>query len=166
MLIPVSIDAVMIDTVPDKSMIVLRPLQEAASDQRALPIYIGSHEARSINAALASKFRDRPQTHDLAMGIIDALGGRLAHILIDRVDGMTFYARIVLEQDGDIVELDARPSDAIALAVRAHVPLYVDSPVFVAASVPYDNGNDGFAEREFEAFHEYIENIDPEDFRR
>ena len=75
-------------------------------------------------------------------------------------------ARLVVEQDGTTYEVDARPSDALALCLRMRAPMYVESPVFIAASIPFNAQHDDFKERELEAFHEYIENIDPEDFKR
>lgn len=166
MLIPVSIDALLLGAAPDKSVVVLRPFADASSEPRVLPIYIGMPEALAISMAIEGKTKERPQTHDLTMDLVDALGGKIVRTVIDRVDGMTFYARLSVEQDGTTYEIDARPSDALALSLRAQAPIYVESPVFIAASIPFNAQHDDFKEREIEAFHEYIENIDPEDFKR
>jgi len=166
MLIPVSIEALLLGAAPDKSVVVLRPYVDTSEEPRVLPIYIGMPEALAISMAIEGKTKERPQTHDLTMDLVDCLGGKITSAIIDRVDGMTFYARLVVEQDGTTYEVDARPSDALALCLRMRAPMYVESPVFIAASIPFNAQHDDFKERELEAFHEYIENIDPEDFKR
>ncbi|MGI6220893.1 MAG: bifunctional nuclease family protein [Coriobacteriales bacterium] len=166
MLIPVSIEALLLGAAPDKSVVVLRPFVDADAEPRVLPIYIGMPEALAISLAIEGKSKERPQTHDLTLDAIDALGGKITGMVIDRVDGLTFFARLIVEQDGTVYEIDARPSDALALSLRAKAPMYVESPVFIAASIPFNAQHDDIREREIEAFHEYIENIDPEDFKR
>ena len=163
-MIPVTIEALLVGANQEKSVIVLRPIMETGANPRVLPIYIGKTEAVSINAAIEGKKSERPHTHDLLLSIVDALGGDILRIVIDRVDGMSFYSKVVLEQDGEKIEIDARPSDAIAVAVKAQVPVYVESPVFIAASLPFNSQTNTLEESEIEAFHEYVENLDPEDF--
>ncbi len=96
---------------------------------RTFPIVIGLPEAFAIERRLKGIDIPRPQTHDLLSSVIGQLGGELKEIVVtDLVDG-TFYARLVIEQDGESVEIDSRPSDAIALGVAENVPIYVDEEV-------------------------------------
>ncbi len=96
---------------------------------RTFPIVIGLPEAFAIERRLKGIEIPRPQTHDLLSSVIGQLGGQLKEIIVtDLVDG-TFYARLVIEQDGECVEIDSRPSDAIALGVAENVPIYVDEEV-------------------------------------
>ena len=163
-MIPVTIEALLVGNAPEQTVVVLRPYLETGPNPRVLPIHIGMAEAVSISMAVEGKVKERPQTHDLTMSIIEELGGHFQRAIIDRVDGMTFFAKVVLEQDGDTIEIDARPSDAIAMAVRADAPIYVEAPVFVASSLPFNARRDRLEEREFEAFHDFVENLDPDDF--
>ncbi len=97
--------------------------------ERTFPIVIGLPEAFAIERRLKGIDIPRPQTHDLLSSVIGQLGGQLKEIVVtDLVDG-TFYARLVIEQDGESVEIDSRPSDAIALGVAENVPIYVDEEV-------------------------------------
>lgn len=96
---------------------------------RTFPIVIGLAEAFAIERRLKGIEIPRPQTHDLLASVIEHLGGRLKEIIVnDLVDG-TFYAKLVIEQDGQDVEVDSRPSDAIALGVAENVPIYVAEKV-------------------------------------
>jgi len=96
---------------------------------RTFPIVIGLPEAFAIERRLKGIDIPRPQTHDLLSSVIGQLGGELKEIVVtDLVDG-TFYARLVIEQDGESVEIDSRPSDAIALGVAENVPIFVDEEV-------------------------------------
>ncbi len=97
--------------------------------ERTFPIVIGLPEAFAIERRLKGIDIPRPQTHDLLSAVIGQLGGELKEIVVtDLVDG-TFYARLVIEQDGESVEIDSRPSDAIALGVAENVPIFVDEEV-------------------------------------
>jgi uncharacterized protein len=103
-------------------------LKDTNSD-RYLPIWIGPFEADAINIELQEMPPQRPLTHDLLKSLIRELGGRVVHVLISDLRNAIYYARIVIELGGRTIEVDSRPSDAIALAVR------VKSPIFVAESV-------------------------------
>ena len=97
--------------------------------ERTFPIVIGLPEAFAIERRLKGIDIPRPQTHDLLSSVIGQLGGELKEIVVtDLVDG-TFYARLVIEQDGESVEIDSRPSDAIALGVAENVPIFLDEEV-------------------------------------
>jgi len=112
-------------------------LKEKDSD-RYLPIWIGPAEADAIAVRLQEVSVARPLTHDLLRSIIDALGATVNYILVSDLANDTFFARIAMEVDGRSLEIDSRPSDAIALAVRAQVPIYADESVLEKAGVRLD----------------------------
>jgi len=101
---------------------------------RYLPIWIGPPEAAAIGMALRGEQFERPLTHDLVCAIIDGLGGRLSRVVIHDLRGSTFLAKVFIEREAEVIAVDARPSDAIALALRTA------APVFVAESVLRDGG--------------------------
>jgi len=106
---------------------------------RRLPIIIGSFEAQAIALEIEGIKPPRPLTHDLMKQLIDNLGGSVVEVIVNELKDNTFYAKIILEASGLTNEIDARPSDAIALAVRTYAPIYVSESVMdVAAFVPSD----------------------------
>lgn len=106
---------------------------------RRLPIIIGAFEAQAIALEIEGIKPPRPLTHDLLKQLIDNLGGSVVEVIVNELKDNTFYAKIVLEASGLTNEIDARPSDAIALAVRTYAPIYVSESVMdVAAFVPSD----------------------------
>ena len=113
-------------------------LKEKSSQQRYLPIWIGGAEAESIAIKLQDVPIARPLTHDLVTNIIGELGAKISAIVVSDLTDDTFFAKIVLDDDGSQVEIDSRPSDAIALAVRTKAPIYVDEGVLDRAGVPSD----------------------------
>jgi bifunctional DNase/RNase len=104
-------------------------LVESESPSRKLPIWIGMFEARSIALALGQVPQARPNSHDLLASVLKELGGHLARVVITELREGTYYAELALERDGRVRPIDARPSDAIALAVRTGTPLFVRSAV-------------------------------------
>jgi len=105
---------------------------------RILPIWIGLLEARAIALKLEEIPLSRPMTQDLLDSIIARLGGRVAHVIVtDLLEG-TFYAKIVIQVNGDVKEIDSRPSDAMALAVRTQVPIFSDESVMEKAAILLD----------------------------
>jgi bifunctional DNase/RNase len=103
-------------------------LKEVEGD-RSFPIMIGIFEATSIDRRVKRLPSPRPLTHDLVTGVIDNLGGELRDIYISELKDHTYYAKLRIRQNGEMVEVDCRPSDAIALAVTASVPIYVSEDV-------------------------------------
>jgi bifunctional DNase/RNase len=100
---------------------------------RQFPIVIGIFEAWAIDRRVRDRKTPRPMTHDLMASLVDALGGKLTRILISDLKNNTFYAKLSFERDGgETVEVDARPSDAIALAVHLDAPIFVDESVIEA----------------------------------
>lgn len=106
--------------------------------ERVLPIFIGAAEAFSIQTALDELPYPRPLTHDLIISILDELQATLTRIMIDDLSDGVFYARLVIRQNGNEMELDARPSDSIALAIRNDAAVYVSQKVMNDAAVEKD----------------------------
>lgn len=103
-------------------------LREKDAD-RYLPIWIGPAEADAIAVRLQDVAVPRPLTHDLLRNLIEQLGGKVRYIVVSDISNDTFYARIVLDVNGETMEIDSRPSDAIALAVRVEAPIYAEEAV-------------------------------------
>ena len=112
-------------------------LKEKGSE-RFLPIWIGSPEADAIAVKLQDVSVPRPLTHDLLGSVIGSLGGKVDHVVVSDLMNDTFYAKIALVKDGTIVEVDCRPSDAIAIAVRTEVPILVEDGVLDKAGIMMD----------------------------
>ena len=112
-------------------------LKEKAAE-RYLPIWIGPAEADAIAVKLQGVTVPRPLTHDLLYSIIDALGATINFILLSDLKSDTFYAKIVFNADGGQMEVDSRPSDALALALRAGVPIYAEEAVLDKAGIMLD----------------------------
>lgn len=110
---------------------------------------------------------ERPMTHDLLQSVITTLGASLERVAIVDVHGTTFFAQLrLVAPTGEELAVDARPSDAIALAVRMHAPIYADERVLDTAALPdFDAVERSEREREEAAFHEFVEGLSPEDFR-
>jgi bifunctional DNase/RNase len=132
-------------------------------DHRFIPIWIGLPEAAQIGLALEDIRLPRPLTHDLFINAISSLDAYVDHVLITEVKGSTFYATLTLRQHGHLIELDARPSDAIALALKQGADIFVLDSVFKKASFPFQfNANK--EEEDLKKFHEFVSNLNPDDF--
>ena len=112
-------------------------LKQKDSD-RYLPIWIGPAEADAIAVKLQDLSVPRPLTHDLLRTVIDTLGATVKHILVSDLQNDTFYAKIVIQMNGDLKEIDSRPSDAMALAVRMQVPIFAEETVMDKAGILLD----------------------------
>lgn len=155
-------------------------LKEKESD-RYLPIWIGPAEADAIAVKLQDVSVPRPLTHDLLQSVINDLGGAVSSIIVSDLNNDTFYAKIMLEKNGSTVEIDSRPSDAIALAVRVKVPIFVEESVLDKAGVILDketgkpiiaaeadqDSTKPVSEDELKrlsAFKDFVDSLDMEDF--
>jgi len=128
--------------------------------ERYLPIWIGPSEAASIAMALQGVATPRPMTHDLLKTILDDLSVQVNQIVVTELRESTFYAVITLERAGEQLEVSARPSDAMALAVRMAVPIFAAEEVLDEASILIPGEED----EEVEKFREFLDNVTPEDF--
>jgi bifunctional DNase/RNase len=116
---------IIISEVHDQQVIMLKEVE----GDRSFPIVIGIFEATSIDRRVKGMPSPRPLTHDLVATVIEGLGGELRDVYISELRDHTYYAKLRIRQDGEMVEVDSRPSDAIALAVTAKVPIYVAEDV-------------------------------------
>ncbi len=128
--LPMNIRGVQIDPRTESPVVVL---EEAEGERRRLPIWIGPYEAQSIASALARHEAPRPNTHDLVKNIFEGIEGRIERVVITEVRDGTYYAVIEAAVDGRRVSIDARPSDAIAIAVRLGAPVFARESVLVHA---------------------------------
>jgi hypothetical protein len=138
-MIEVSIDSIRVSLMTQQRVVILKDVD----GDRYLPIWIGPCEAESITIELQGVAVARPLTHDLLKTVVHDLGGRVNHVLVSDLRNDTFFARILLNVNGRQMEIDARPSDAIALAVRAKVPIYVAETVMEAASIMPEDDIEG-----------------------
>ena len=154
-------------------------LKEKEAD-RYLPIWIGPAEADAITVRLQEVSVARPLTHDLLRDVMEKLGAQVDYVLVNDLADDTFFARIVLSVNGERMEIDSRPSDAIALAVRVQVPIYAEDSVLEKAGVTLDKegqpvGGGRSAQeplskvneeelQRMSAFRDFIESLDLDDF--
>jgi hypothetical protein len=138
-------------------------LLKDGSERRALPIYIGQDQAKAIMGAIERQTPPRPLTHDLMVNIFEAWEMSVTKVVIHALQDNTFYALLCLQQGENTREIDCRPSDAIAIAVRTASSIWVMEEVIAEASIPVDRDAD---EEEKQAFKEFLANLSPEDFIR
>ena len=170
-MIEVNIDSIRVSLMSQHRVVVLK---EVDTD-RYLPIWIGPFEADAITIQLQGVEVSRPLTHDLLKSVIDEMGAKISHVVVSELKNDTFYARIIMDVGGDSMEIDARPSDAIALSVRVSAPLFVAEEVMdMAAITPETNLDDVELGREAEPvskeeeeglsiFREFINDLDLDD---
>ncbi len=152
-LVPVKVLSVGLDPANNTPLVILGE----SGGGRALPIWIGSPEALSINLALEGVALERPLTHDLVKSLLEGLQATVERIVITELKGSTFFAQIMLRSGDRLLAVDARPSDSIAIALRTSSPIFVDDVVLGEHGFSRtDGGEDDLAER--------LKRIKPEDF--
>ena len=181
-MIEMTIDSIRVSLMNYQRVVILKEKMA----ERYLPIWIGPAEADAIAVKLQGVTVPRPLTHDLLRTIIDTLGATINSIIVSDLKNDTFYAKIILNVDGGQMEVDSRPSDALALAVRVEVPIYVEEAVLDKASILLDketgkpiieeqetgeaDGKDKEVSQEemrrMSAFHDFINTLDLEDFNK
>ncbi len=176
-MIEMTIDSIRVSLMNYQRVVILKE-KEA---ERYLPIWIGPAEADAIAVKLQGVTVPRPLTHDLLHSVIDTLGATINSIIVSDLKNDTFYAKIILDIDGEQTEVDSRPSDALALAVRIEAPIYAEESVLDKAGILLDKetGKPVFEEAEegeggkkvseeeikrMSAFHDFINTLDLEDF--
>ena len=176
-MLDMSVDSIRVSPMNYQRVVILK---EKDSD-RYLPIWIGPAEADAIAVKLQDLTVPRPLTHDLLQTVIDTLGAAVQHILVSDLQNDTFYAKIVIKMNGDVKEIDSRPSDAMALAVRTKVPIFAEESVMEKAGILLDKdtgkpivperpGKEPSAPvdeeelRRMSAFTDFINDLDLEDF--
>ncbi|MFH1651446.1 MAG: bifunctional nuclease family protein [Chloroflexota bacterium] len=178
-MIEMTIDSIRVSLMNYQRVVILR---EKEAD-RYLPIWIGPAEADAIAVKLQGATVPRPLTHDLMLSVIESLGATVKHILVNDLKSDTFYARIVLNVEGEQIEIDSRPSDALALAVRTESPVYADEAVLDKAGILMDsetgkpllgdkeeggkdekNLSEDEMRHKMSAFYDFINTLDLDDF--
>lgn len=158
MSIEMKIKGLMIDPVTNNPIIVLKD----DGGESVLPIWVGIFEANAIAMQLEDITAPRPMTHDLLKNVIDGLDCIIERITITDLRDNTFFALIHLARNGESLTIDARPSDAMALALRASAPIFVDQVVLEKSSA---TGEDGEPEQT-ERLRRWLETVDPDDLGR
>ncbi len=143
-------------------------LLKAISTNRFLPIWIGHPEAAAILARLQDSETPRPMTHDLFATVLNEMDAEVTKISVVEMRDSTFYAKITLKREGKEIEFDARPSDAIALALRAKAPIFAADEVIEASAIQMEHEDEQSAtadpERLVEDFKQFLEDVRPEQF--
>jgi hypothetical protein len=144
-------------------VILLKPIDELPGSGQVLPIWIGQQEATSILIAVEGAPVPRPLAHDLMRSLLDTLDAKVTRVEVSRIDDGTFYADITLETPAGERVVDARPSDAIALASRVGAPIWVADEVIEEAGVDDFMPEEDASER-LDEFKRFLDDVEPEDF--
>ncbi len=155
MQIEMTIKGLMVDPITNTPIVILRD----KDGQRVLPIWVGIFEANAIALQIENVSTPRPMTHDLLKNIIQNLNGQVQRILVSDLQENTFFAVIYVLVAGETHAIDARPSDAIALALRTRAPIFVEEAVIDNAK-PFDMGPD---KPDTERLQQWLENLDPDE---
>jgi uncharacterized protein len=158
-MIEMKVAAIALDAVSRSPIVLLKD----ASERLALPIYVGQDQAKSIIGVLEQQQAPRPITHDLMVNVFSAWNLQLDKIIINSLQDNTFYALLCMKLGKKQKNIDCRPSDAIAIAVRVGCPIWVMEEVILDASIPVDREAD---EEEREAFRDFVANLSPDELIR
>jgi bifunctional DNase/RNase len=158
-MVEVTVDRILLNPIAEYRVVILKEI----GAERYLPIYIGRFEADAIAIRLQGHEHRRPLTHDLLNNMIAELGGEVSHILVNDMRNDTFYARIFVNLDSQQLDIDSRPSDAIALAVRCDAPIFVEEEVMQTGITPEPDISEGVDGEELEAFREFVDGLDLDD---
>jgi bifunctional DNase/RNase len=141
-------------------------LLKTAEGNKFLPIWIGHPEAAAILMKLQSQAPPRPMTHDLMSELLEQLEAQVVRITVAELRENTFYAQITVHQDGREIEIDSRPSDAIALAIRAEAPIFAADRVIEESAIEFegDDVDQDVLEAEVAKFKHFLDEVTPEDF--
>ncbi len=166
MMVEVTVARLGLDSATNSYVVVLRE----RGGRRLLPIWIGQPEAESIAMQMNQVKRERPITHDLCQSLIIGLGGTLRRVSITRVQKSTYYAEMQIEGPTGVVEVDARPSDSIAIALRLDAPIFAPSSLLTTLDDTAESEGEALSvdppdsELTAEQLKAYLENLRPEDF--
>ncbi len=165
-MVQVRVAGVAIDS-SGQHVVLLKPLEELQGAGLILPIWIGQLEATSILIAVEGATTPRPMAHDLMRAMLEASGAEVTRVEVSRIDDGTFYAEITLSTGAGERLVDARPSDAVALASRVGAPLWVADAVLIEAGMPdiltEADASEQLSER-LEEFRQFLDDVEPEDF--
>lgn len=139
-------------------------LLKTADGNKFLPIWIGHPEAAAILMKLQGATTPRPMTHDLLTDVLGQLEARVIRITVTELRDSTFYASITIQQDGSEIEVDSRPSDAIALAVRAEAPIFADDRVIEESAIEFAEGEEVNEEEIVDEFRKFLDHVTADEF--
>ncbi len=141
-------------------------LLKTADGNKFLPIWIGHPEAAAILMKLQSQAPPRPMTHDLLSDMLEQLGAQIVRITVTELRENTFYAQITLQQDGGEIEIDSRPSDAIALAIRAEAPIFAADRVIEESAIEFEGEeiDQDRLDEEVAKFRNFLDEVTPDQF--
>jgi len=141
-------------------------LLKTADGNKFLPIWIGHPEAAAILMKLQSQAPPRPMTHDLLSDVLEQLEAQVVRITVTELRENTFYAQITVQQDGREIEIDSRPSDAIALAIRAEAPIFAADRVIEESAIEFEGEevDQEVLDAEVTKFRRFLDEVTPEDF--
>ncbi len=161
-MVEVEIDSIRVSLMSQHRIVILKDVQS----DRFLPIWIGPYEAEAITVSLQQMEVARPLTHDLLRNVLSSLGAEVLQVNITELREDVFYARIMIRVNGQDMEIDSRPSDALALAVRVHVPIFVEDSVMEEAaaepeaSVEEDEPPTEPDDERLEVFKDFVDSLD------
>jgi bifunctional DNase/RNase len=174
-LVEVRVQSLALDRTTNTPVVILQELD----GERVLPIWIGPGEASAIAMQLAEMEFARPLTHDLLCSVLKSLGGAVQKVIITRVEKSTYYAELIVQRNGDLYSLDARPSDSIAVALRSDARIFADDELLEVASIEIADDDsvsevteerlepiDPDLRRDAEKLREHLRGLNPEDFGR
>jgi bifunctional DNase/RNase len=138
-------------------------LLKTVDGNKFLPIWIGHPEAAAILMKLQSASTPRPMTHDLVTDMLEQLGAQVVRITVTELRENTFFAQITVQQDGSELEIDSRPSDAIALAIRADAPIFAADEVIEESAIEFE-GEEVQEEEMVAEFRRFLDNVTPDEF--
>ncbi len=156
-MIEMKVMGIALDTRSGSPIVVLHDID----NKKALPIWIGSAEASAIIRKIEKLAVSRPMTHDLVVDVVKKTNYKIDRVEINDVEDETYFATIFLTNGEEEIEIDSRPSDAIAVAMRADAPIYITETVLMNGGVSTDSARD---EEEAEEFKDFIQSIKPSDF--
>jgi len=150
------VDSVTFDEVSQMGIVIISD----PKSNRVLPVWVGIFEAQAILFKLQNSYFPRPLTHDLLKICIEQLNGKVEYVLINKIEHNTYYAQLHISQNDEKIVVDARPSDAIALAVRVDVPVYVDEKIMETNGVDRE---EFLREQKEKLYRSFLESLDDED---
>lgn len=163
--VEVRVNGLIVESKTQQNIVLLREVE----GPRILPIWIGPGEAQAIRRLLAEESFPRPLTHDLLCLVVEGLHARIARVVIADVRENTYFASVFIERESEVLSIDARPSDSIAIALRARAPIYVNEkllqqPPAAEAESEEDEPRELTDEEKAEQLRRYLEKLNPEDF--
>jgi uncharacterized protein len=160
-MIELSVHSVLYSLLSRHRVIVLRETQ----GERYLPIFIGTAESEAIALKLQGASVARPLTHDLLVNVVQEMGGVLQYVVVSELADNTFYARLAIERDGQLLLVDSRSSDAIALALRAAAPIYAEESVMESAGITESPNiaEEGVSSEDLNVFRDFVDTLDLDD---